>query len=218
MWIALLWACGTPEAMPPLPVDEAPSAPAPAAAPAQADEAPAPSLEPARLGVVEEVLPTAAYTFARMDACGMVAWVAGPPTELEVGQVVSMPEGMVMTNFESPTLERTFEAILFVDWMKVTDQQPECSPPVKATDNQYVGVVKQTMASAGYTYAELDVCGDTVWVAGPEMPLQPGQTLLSPKGSEMTNFESPSLGRSFDSIAFVPKMKVVPGVPYCGDE
>ncbi len=216
MLIALLWACGAPAESPQPPV--APVAEAPAPAPAAAPEAPAPSLEPARLGEVMEVLPTPAYTFAKMNACGMEAWVAGPPTELEVGQIVSMPEGMVMTNFESATLKRTFDAILFVDYLTVTDKQPQCATPVKATDQQYVGLVKTSMASGGYTYAELDVCGDTVWVAGPEMALQPGQTLLSPKGSLMKNFQSPSLDRTFAEIAFVPKMKVVPGVPYCGDE
>ena len=170
---------------------------------------------PGRLAEVLEVVPTSAYTFLKMNACGMEAWVAGPPTELAVGQIVEMPEGMVMTDFHSATLDRTFDMILFVDFLNATDKQPQCAPSVKATDNQYVGVVGETMNGGGYTYAKLDMCGEELWVAGPQLALAEGQTLLAVKGNMMNNFSSPSLGRSFDRIAFVNKMKTVPGQPYC---
>lgn len=211
MLISLLWACA-PEPAPP--AEAPPAAPVAVEAPAP-PPAPAPSMDPARIATVLEVLPTDAYVFARMDACGMEAWVAGPPTELVVGQRVEMPEGMVMTNFESATLKRTFEAILFVDYLRPTEAEAQCAPPVKATENQIVGLVTETMNSGGYTYAALDVCGETLWVAGPEQALQPGQTLLAVKGNTMKAFHSSTLDRTFDAIAFVPKMKPVPGAPYC---
>ena len=47
---------------------------------------------------VVEVLPAGEYTIARMDACGVEAWTAGPPTELTVGQTVEMPTGTVPTS------------------------------------------------------------------------------------------------------------------------
>ena len=215
--LVLLAACGEttsePIAQPAAPAPVA--APTPPAAPPAAE--PTPDTTPARLARVEEVIPSTAYTFVRMDACGTEAWVAGPPTELTVGQVVEMPEGMVMTDFHAASLDRTFDMILFVDFLNPTDKQPQCAKPVKATDDQFVGRVVETMDGGGYTYARLDMCGQEQWVAGPQLPLQVGQTLLAVKGSEMKDFASPSLGRSFPSISFVPKMKAVPGAPYCGD-
>jgi len=222
MFVALLWACGEPASAPapapaPPPVAEAAAEPTPAPAEAQAPK-PEADLTPARMAKVLEVIPTSAYTFARMDACGSEAWVAGPPTEVEVGQTVEMPEGMVMADFHAASLDRTFEAILFVDFMNVTDAEPACAPPVKATENQYVGRVVETTQGGGYTYARLDMCGEELWVAGPMLQLKAGQTLLAVKGNVMKGFSSPTLDRTFDEIAFVNKMKTVPGVPFCAPE
>jgi len=212
-WLLALWmACSAETTAPP----EAPAAPTAPEAPAPV-EAPAPAEEAvARLGVVKEVSSTERYTFFRMDACGQEAWVAGPPTEdVAEGDVLAMPEGMVMTDFESATLERTFDVILFVEWVKKTDEQPQCAPVVKPTENQRIGIVMETSEAGGYHYAKLDNCGEHFWIAAQGAPIQAGTTLLTERGNVMTDFTSPSTGETYDEIVFVARYQAVPGVPLC---
>ena len=217
MW--LLWACGGAE-QPPLeipPAEPSPAAPGlpPLVLPKANEAQPPADTKVARVAVVREVLKTDRYTFARMDACGMEAWVAGPVMDLEVGKAVAMPAGTPVSNFESVSLGRTFEAILFVDWIADSEAEPACAPPVMPTDKQRIGVVRETFVAGGYTYARLDHCGSEWWFAAssPEPPL--GVTVLTDRGNEMVNFNSPSLGRTFPSIVFVNGVTPVTGVPLC---
>ncbi|MBX2799332.1 MAG: hypothetical protein KTR31_16775 [Myxococcales bacterium] len=219
--------------------DEVPEQPAKSdAKPEQTLAVPGPSGAAAekkteRLGAVKEVLTSAGYTYALLENCGEEAWVAGPETELEVGAVVVMPEGMGMENFRSPSLDRTFDTILFVDYLRPTTDEITCAekpPPApvgrqgtSGHDNEekppppkaYHGKVVETMESAGYTYAKLEHCGQETWLAAPRIPLQVGQFVKARKGDEMNGFTSKSLGRTFDSIFFVPSMAIAPNGPAC---
>ena len=209
----------------PAPAAPAPAAPAPAAGTADAEA----KLE--RKGKVLEVLQSGGYTYARLDACGVEAWAAGPETDLEVGKTVVMPQGMGMVDFKSPSLDRTFEAILFVDWFRSTDEPIDCSKPsLELAEQQgthgsqakpppemaHQGKVLETMVSGGYTYARIDSCGEEKWLASPQRPIKVGQFVASPRGNEMRGFVSPTLGRTFDSIYFVPSIGIAPGAPDCG--
>lgn len=218
-----------------VPLTEAPGAVAPTEAPPAAPApAPAPAQPQNRMAKVVEVLPAGEYTIARMDACGVEAWTAGPPTELTVGQTVEMPTGTVMEKFHSKTLKRDFEVILFVDWYKATEQEVPC--PVAPRDDpgpgkpghggggtlgspgngtRFTGKVVETMDSGGYTYAKLASCGKEQWVAGSPTPVKVGQTLVAVDGLPMTNFTSKTLGRVFDNILFVRTLTHVEGEPKC---
>lgn len=202
-----------------------PPAPAPAPAPAPVAEAPAPAPLPpdtTRLARTVEVHAAGSYTILKMDACGAEAWVAGPKTDgLTVGQVLEMPLGTAVANFESKELKRTFDELLLVEWLKPTDQEPRCPPrhdqhqqdPKAPSD--VTGVVKETMESGGYRYALLDVCGTDTWVAGPKVPVKVGETLLGDLSAEMTDFTSTTLGRRFDKILFLKRIAIGPKPPDC---
>jgi len=223
MVLSLLLACEGPVT----PTAPAPAPPAPAPAPVAAAPAPAPEPPPLppdtkRVAKVLEVLTSGKYSVLRMDACGAEAWVSGPKTEgLAVGQFLEMPVGTPVANFEAKELKRTFDAILFVDWLKPTKDEPVCpkghdaqqAPPQAPGD--VVGVVKETMESGGYRYARLDVCGAETWVAGPKIPLQVGEVVLGELSNEMTGFTSASLGRTFDRILFLKRMAIGPKAPDC---
>lgn len=219
----------TPVEAAPAPEAEASAATATAAAPAGGTADAKASLE--RKGKVLEVLKSGGYTYVRLDACGMEAWAAGPEMDLEVGTTVAMPEGMGMVDFKSPSLDRTFEAILFVDWFRPTTEELDCSKPaLEAAEKRgahgsqakplpkttYHGKVLETMESGGYTYVRIDSCGEEQWLASPRIPVQVGQFVASPQGNEMRGFSSPTLGRTFESIFFVPSMGIAPGAPDCG--
>ncbi len=82
------------------------------AAPAAAPEAPA---APAVLkGKVAETMDASGYTYVRLDdGSGKELWAAVPKTELKVGEEITLQGGSVMENFNSKTLNKTFEKIVF---------------------------------------------------------------------------------------------------------
>lgn len=64
------------------------------------------------------------------------------------------------------------------------------------------GKVVETMNSGGYTYINLESNGKKTWVAVPETPVKVGQEVSCASGTEMGNFTSKTLKRSFDRIIF----------------
>lgn len=62
-----------------------------------------------------ETIDASNYTYLRVDESGSEYWIAAPKMTAEVGQTFYYSGGMEMPNFESKSLNRTFEKILFVD-------------------------------------------------------------------------------------------------------
>jgi hypothetical protein len=54
------------------------------------------------------------YTYAKVDESGNIYWIAGPQTEISVGSQISFIEQMVMKDFTSKSLNRTFDHLVFV--------------------------------------------------------------------------------------------------------
>jgi hypothetical protein len=223
---------GTADA-PPIATDAAPADPA-APAPADPADPAAAAGDPAaqkpaeltRMAKVVETKTAGGYTYARMDACGQEAWVAGPPTDLKAGATVTMPMGTAMKDFKAPGMGRTFDLILFVDWFKPVEGEPPPCPDAAAASGhgagaegareaRFLAIVTQTLKSGGYTYAELDRCGKKEWIAGPGIPTKVGDTLSVPEGAVMSNFEAKSLGRTFEAIRFVQSFAISPTKPDC---
>lgn len=69
--------------------------------------------------------------------------------------------------------------------------------------NALAGTVKETMNSAGYTYALLEIEGEEVWSAGPVTALEVGDEVAIANPMGMSNFTASSLDRTFDQILFV---------------
>jgi hypothetical protein len=67
---------------------------------------------------------------------------------------------------------------------------------------QIAGKVLETMNAAGYTYVNVETATGTVWAALPESKVEVGQEVVLAGGTEMKNFESKTLGRTFDSVIF----------------
>ncbi|WP_224984654.1 DNA-binding protein [Geomonas agri] len=82
--------------------------------------------------------------------------------------------------------------------------------PAAAGDTNPVGKVIETMASGGYTYANLEVAdGTKTWVAYPVLETRVGDTLSFKGCMPMGKFQSKTLNRTFDSILFcnAPEVK-----------
>ena len=65
-------------------------------------------------GKVLEKIDASSYTYVRLDdGRGKEIWAAIPGTQLEIGEQVTLEGGTVMRNFNSKTLNRTFDSIIF---------------------------------------------------------------------------------------------------------
>ncbi len=65
-------------------------------------------------GAVVETMNTAGYTYIQVDTGSEKLWAAAPECSVKVGDRLGVPEGMLMRNFHSKTLNRDFEQIYFV--------------------------------------------------------------------------------------------------------
>jgi len=84
-------------------------------------------------------------------------------------------------------------------------------PPIPAapgTATRFSGKVVETMNSGGYTYVRVDDGTKKTWAAAPPFTVSVGDRVAVPDGLPMENFESKTLGRTFDVIYFVPEVKV----------
>ncbi len=77
---------------------------------------PAPASEAiAHTAEVLETMSSAGYTYVRVREEDKEFWIALPETPVKVGERISFYEQMLMENFTSPSLGRTFDRILFVE-------------------------------------------------------------------------------------------------------
>lgn len=68
------------------------------------------------------------------------------------------------------------------------------------------GVVKSIHNAAGYSYIEVDIKGDTFWMAAPISAVKPGDKIAWSGYSMMSNFTSKGLKRTFEQIMFVDRV------------
>lgn len=108
--LALTAACGRKPAAPPA----APSAPTPSASAAAAvPQAPQPALTSVA-GIVEETLDASDYTYMRLRTeGGGETWAAITKAKVKKGDSVTVVNAMSMDGFESKTLNRKFDRIVF---------------------------------------------------------------------------------------------------------
>ncbi|WP_136516358.1 hypothetical protein [Geomonas edaphica] len=114
--------------------EEAPQAPAqaPAAAPATQMPAVAPGTDPhaglkpqevkpgaGHKGKVLETMDSGGYTYAQIEEKGEKIWVASMQTPVKVGDTIEFPDSPPMINFQSKTLKRTFDKIIFAPGLAV---------------------------------------------------------------------------------------------------
>lgn len=64
-------------------------------------------------GKAAETMDSGGYTYVRVQGGKDSTWVAVPQQAVKVGSDVSYAKGMVMTDFHSKTLNRTFKTLIF---------------------------------------------------------------------------------------------------------
>ena len=81
-------------------------------------------------GKVLETMDAAGYTYIRVDAPEGKIWVAIPQSKVEVDQEVMANPGMAMRDFESKSLKKNFDVIIFSSGLG--DPSKPSSPEKKA--------------------------------------------------------------------------------------
>lgn len=113
---ALLVACGKTETAVPAAATKAPAAPAAPATQTYASDDPTetPAAQVATLsGTVVETMNGGGYTYMKIKSPNGESWVATPQVEVKKGQQVSIVAQMTAKQFESATLKRKFDEIVF---------------------------------------------------------------------------------------------------------
>ncbi|MEW6313515.1 MAG: hypothetical protein AB1513_05650 [Pseudomonadota bacterium] len=66
-------------------------------------------------GKVLEVIDTEMYTYLQVTGSNGPVWLAASRAKIDKGANISYPNGAVMSNFHSKSLNRTFDTIIFID-------------------------------------------------------------------------------------------------------
>lgn len=110
-------------------------------------------------GKVVESMNSGGYSYVAIEKDGKKKWVAVPQIKVSIEQDISFRPGMVMNNFESKTLKRTFESIVFSSGVI---GKPEADPDSETSQHTQAKVpaamVSKTIKASGpdaYTVAEL---------------------------------------------------------------
>lgn len=125
-------------------------------------------------GKVAETMDSGGYTYVRVAQGKESTWVAAPQQKVKVGEDVSFSGGMVMADFKSKSLNRTFKKIVFSDGRvksasdaRVIEEVPEHGPAAA----QFPIKLAKAEGPDAYTVAEVygkrkDLAGKTVSVRG----------------------------------------------------
>lgn len=157
-------------------------------------------------GKVVETTKGSGYLYLLLEKDGVKTWAAiSGEYEAKVGEEVTLKPGMVMTNFKSAALDRTFDRIIFSDGRAdapAAKKEKKQMKKAETMSNDLSGKVLETMDAGGYTYVNLERDGNQVWVALPVTKVNVGDELTPLPGMRMDKFTSKSLNRTFDVIYF----------------
>ncbi|OOZ39006.1 hypothetical protein BOW52_07765, partial [Solemya elarraichensis gill symbiont] len=85
------------------------------------------------------------YTYIRVEEKAKTYWIALPEIQVSVGETISFYEQMLMENFTSKSLDRTFDRILFVEGISKGTElpareevkpSPNTEPPKQPSESQ----------------------------------------------------------------------------------
>lgn len=173
--------------------------------------------------VVKEVLQTNKYTYLRVSDSENEPWLAVPQMQATVGQTYFYSKGMTMNNFESKDLNRTFNAIVFLDNISTTKaivekgslqeaSLPESgmNPSQEQGQDQgqmpkvaHVIIAQEVLQTTQYTYIRAKEGENEIWLAAAKMDATVGRKYYFDGGLPMKDFPSKELKKTFKEILFL---------------
>ena len=141
-------------------------------------------------GTVLETMNSGGYTYAFLDTGQDQRWVAALQTPVAVGDVVQTDAGMIMTDFKSSTLDRTFELVYFVSGLQnltggsepapaAAGEMPPGHPDISGNDTPATAAASLEAYEEGkdiaYVYANKDqLAGSEITLRGKVVKYNPG--------------------------------------------
>lgn len=108
-------------------------------------------------GKVLETMESGGYTYVLVETSEDPIWAAGPHTVVTTGDIVEIPQGMPMQQFQSKTLNRTFDVLYFVvSISNLTTPSTATSAPAQISNNK--------PAVADVSVGELEAGKNIAWV------------------------------------------------------
>ncbi len=100
---------------------------------------------PTLTGTVIETMNAAGYTYMLIESENGQKWIAIPETSVKKGSTVNYVDGMIMKNFKSTSLNRTFDSIVFSPGLAGATGK---TPHKTVADSSFAAAVKaeKTMA------------------------------------------------------------------------
>ena len=159
--------------------------------PSQAPDA----LQPAAVsGKVMQTLDASRYTYIRLDdGAGNETWAAVPQTKLEIGEQIELEGGIVMRNFNSKTLDRTFDSVIFATGV------------IRAAGDKSAQTQAATMADPDVNRSGIAAHGITPQIPGSSHATASFTQLKVEKSSAQNGF---TVGEIFEKGASLNKQKV----------
>jgi len=110
--VALLWACASPDKEER--VQDLGRAHAAPTASSLAEATPTATVPRVHRGTIRETVDASRYTYLRFETADQKElWAAVVAGKFAVGQPIAIEESIVMKDFHSPSLDRTFPSIIF---------------------------------------------------------------------------------------------------------
>ncbi len=129
---------------------------------------------PTVTGTIVETMDASGYTYMLVESGTEKKWVAIPATAVTKGATVSYYDGMVMNNFTSKTLNRTFDAIVFSPGLvgqdtDTTQQSAESAPSDSPAPGDSFSAAVKAEQTTGAPQPTMEMSGGS---AGAIVPLE----------------------------------------------
>ena len=145
-------------------------------------------------GKVVQKLDASNYTYIRLDdGVGNETWAAVPKTQLEIGEQIALKGGTVMRNFNSKTLNRTFDSIIFATGV------------IRAAGDKNAQMQAATMAGSDVIRSGMAAHGQTPQTRGSSHATVPFTKLKVEKSTAQNGY---TVGELFAKGASLNKQKV----------
>ena len=145
-------------------------------------------------GKVVQKLDASSYTYIRLDdGAGNETWAAVPKTQLEIGEQIALKGGTVMRNFNSKTLNRTFDSIIFATGV------------IRAAGDKNAQMQAATMAGSDVTRSGMAAHGQTPQTRSSSHATVPFTKLKVEKSTAQNGY---TVGELFAKGASLNKQKV----------
>lgn len=176
--------------------------------------------------VVQEILQTTKYTYVyvneKINENDSLQWLALPIFVPVLGDTYYFDNGLQMGEFYSKELNKTFSKVLFLGGLSKTSQfiadKSSTSDSLNSEElpeqetifkKQHSVVVLEVLQTQNYTYLRVLEKKKELWMAITKLPRAAvGQTYTYNDAAPMTNFRSKELGRTFNEILFLAKIKL----------